>query len=785
MEQVKLPVLVLDDMTVLPHAVISFSFRHPEMAATLNWLQNHGETEVFAVCRRRDADISAPPHVYEQLYPNGTLAAIQESKMTDPITWKVTLEGRERGVLTEVVYDDEGLHGSVLLQDEPADPDILKKKAMEAELRDGLEALVRNLPGVPEDIMRRFGSVTSGSSLQSIMANIISHFASDNEDRQNYLKLAGVDEQFAYTLTFLRKAAEIARIRAEIASKVHSSLDKNQRDYVLREEMRVIGQELGDLTPESEADEFLKKVDSLSASEQVKKNIRREIRRFKALAPGSPDASMSRAYIETLVSMPWDKSAPVKTDLKSAREVLDRDHYGLTEVKERIIEALSVRIATRGRKGDAPILCLAGPPGTGKTSIARSVAAALGISYIRVALGGVHDEAEIRGHRRTYVGALPGRIAAGLKSAGVNNPLMLLDEIDKVGGDGFQGDPQAALLEVLDGEQNRHFVDHYIDMETDLSNVLFICTANDLGSISQPLYDRMEIINLSGYTVNEKLHIAQEHLIPKQTDKNGLKAGQLKISDNALRRIVEGYTAEAGVRQLERQIAKICRISVKRLYRNGQIRADQVLVTERNVARYLGREKFEKPVLHTEDEIGVVNGLAWTQAGGTTLEIEVLVLEGKPGLIMTGQLGDVMKESAQIAVSYARSIAGKPADYYENHQFHLHVPEGAVKKDGPSAGITMATAFYSAITGCKVRKDVAMSGEITLRGKVLPVGGLKEKLLAAQSAGMRRVIVSEENRAAIEELDPEVTHGMEIVYVRTFRQVLDHALADDTEKGMI
>ncbi len=782
MEQVKLPVLVLDDMTVLPHAVISFSFRHPENTATLTWLQNHGDSEVFAVCRRKDADVSTPPHVYEQLYPNGTLAEIQESKMTDPITWKVTLEGRTHGVLTEIKSDADGLHGEVLLQDEPADPDILKKKAMEAELRDDLAELLKNLPGVPEDAMRRIESVSSGSSLQSIMANVISHFASDNEDRQNYLRLNNVDEQFSFTVTFLKKAAEIARIRQEIASKVHNSLDKNQRDYVLREEMRVIGQELGDLTPESEADEFLKKTGALTASDEVKKKIRREIQRFKALQPGSPDASMSRAYIETLISMPWDKSAPVKTDLKSAREVLDRDHYGLNEVKERIIEALSVRIATRGKKGDAPILCLAGPPGTGKTSIARSVASALGIPYIRVALGGVHDEAEIRGHRRTYVGALPGRIAAGLRNAGVNNPLMLLDEIDKVGGDGFQGDPQAALLEVLDGEQNLHFVDHYIDMETDLSNVLFICTANDLGKISQPLYDRMEIITLSGYTANEKRHIAQEHLIPKQVEKNGLAKGQLKISDNALRLIVEGYTAEAGVRQLERQIAKICRISVKKLYKDGQIRPDTVMVNERSVAGYLGRRKFEKPLLHTEDEAGVVNGLAWTQAGGTTLEIEVLVLEGKPGLIMTGQLGDVMKESAQIALSYARSIAGKPSDYYEDHQFHLHVPEGAVKKDGPSAGITMATAFYSAITGKKVRKDVAMSGEITLRGKILPVGGLKEKLLAAQSAGMHKVIVSEENKPDIEELDDEVTHGMEIVYVRTFEQVLEQALTDGNRK---
>lgn len=779
MEQVKLPVLVLDDMTALPYAVISFTFRHPENTAVLKWLQNHGEMEVFAVCRRKDATPDMPPHDYQSLYPNGTIAEIKESRMADPVSWQVTLEGKHRGILTGIRSGNDGLQGDVFVQDDLPDPDLLTKKAMEAELRDDLEMLVKNLPGLPPDAMKRFSVAASGNSLQAVMANIISHFATDNEDRQNFLKLTNVDEQFTFVVTFLKKSAQIAKIRADLVSKVHTSLDKNQRDYVLREEMRIIGQELGDLTPESEADEFLKKVDALTASDEVKKQIRREIQRFKVLQPGSPDASMSRAYIETLIAMPWDKSAEVNMDLEGARKVLDRDHYGLNEVKERIIEALSVRIATRGKKGDAPILCLVGPPGTGKTSIAHSVASALGIPYIRVALGGVHDEAEIRGHRRTYVGALPGRIAAGLRTAGVNNPLMLLDEIDKVGGDGFQGDPQAALLEVLDGEQNRHFVDHYIDMETDLSNVLFICTANDLSTVSQPLQDRMEIITLSGYTSNEKLHIAQEHLVPKQVKKNGLADGQLKFSDNAVRLIAEGYTAEAGVRQLEREIAKICRICVKNLYKDGTIAPDRVTVTERNVAKYLGRRKFEKPLAQTEDAVGSVNGLAWTQVGGTTLEIEVLVLEGKPGLVMTGQLGDVMKESAQIALSYVRSISGKDPDYFENHQFHLHVPEGAVKKDGPSAGITLATAFYSAITGRRVRKDVAMTGEITLRGKVLPVGGLKEKLLAAQSAGMHKVIVSRENRPAIEELDAEITRGMEIVYVSTLEEVLKEALADD------
>lgn len=779
MDQVKLPVLVLEEMTALPYAVISFTFRNPENIATLKWLSDHSETEAFAVCSRREASPETPLDDYQALYPNGTIVEIKENRMNDPLSRKVVMEGKHRGILTALTSDADGMHGDIFVQDDLADPDLLKRKAMEAELSDDIDALTKVLPNIPPDFQPQFKSAVFESSLQSTMANVISHFAVDNEDRQNYLKLNDVGEQFTFVIAFLKRAAEIARIRSDLVSKVHTSLDNNQKDYVLREEMRIIGQELGDLTPESEADDFLKQVDGLTASDEVKNQISREIKRFKVLQPGSPDSSMSRAYIETLLAMPWDKSVEVNTDLSEARKVLDRDHYGLNEVKERIIEALSVRIATRGKKGDAPILCLVGPPGTGKTSIARSVAAALGIPYIRVALGGVHDEAEIRGHRRTYVGALPGRIAAGLKTAGVNNPLMLLDEIDKVGGDGFQGDPQAALLEVLDGEQNRHFVDHYIDMETDLSNVLFICTANDLSTISQPLQDRMEIISLSGYTANEKLHIAQEHLVPKQVEKNGLADGQLRFSDNAIRLIAEGYTAEAGVRQLEREIAKICRICVKNLYRNGEIAADKVTVNERNVPKYLGRRKFEKPLSQKEDAVGTVNGLAWTQVGGTTLEVEVLVLDGKQGLVMTGQLGDVMKESAQIALSYVRSISGKPSKYFENHQFHLHVPEGAVKKDGPSAGITLATAFYSAITGRKVRGDVAMTGEITLQGRVLPVGGLKEKLLAAQSAGMHKVIVSKENRPAIEELDAEITHGMTIVYVSTLQEVLREALTED------
>ena len=559
-----------------------------------------------------------------------------------------------------------------------------------------------------------------------------------------------------------------------------SEIDKDWDDLSYPSE-RVLNEELDGEDDGSEIEEFCDAVKELEAAAEIKEKIRKEIKRYKILSQGSAEANVERGYIETLLEMPWDKMSEDNRDLDAAAQVLDEDHYGMKKIKERILESLAVRNITS--KGDAPILCLVGPPGTGKTSIARSVAKALNKKYVRICLGGVRDEAEIRGHRKTYVGAMPGRIITAFKAAGVKNPLMLLDEIDKISSD-YKGDTASALLEVLDSEQNSHFVDHYIELPTDLSQVLFIATANDLSTVSRPLLDRMEIIEVSSYTKNEKLHIAKEHLVPKQLEKNGLMAKQLKFSDKALESMIDGYTREAGVRSLEREIAKVCRKAVRQLYHgNGELNEEvkSIRITDKNLKDFLGKVKFKPENIHKKNEVGIVRGLAWTSVGGDTLEIEVNTMPGKGELILTGQMGDVMQESARIALTYVRSItSGRKykveQEYFDTHSIHLHIPEGAVPKDGPSAGVTMTTAMLSAVTGIPVHADVAMTGEVTLRGRVLPIGGLKEKLLAAKTAGMKKVLVPSENRSDVEEFDEEITGGMEIVFVSEMKQVLEHAL---------
>ena len=648
------------------------------------------------------------------------------------------------------------------------------------------------------ELIRQYGAANSRSSKEilkywlelddarELLLKICADFPMDYTDRQALLEMDDIIEIYEYIAGMFIELTNAYKIKEELAIKVKEKVDKNQKEYIIREQLNVLNQELGE-DQYSESEELDKQIEELDAGDDIKAKLHKEVKRLKSLSKGSSEVNVERTYIENCLALPWNKKSQDNNDIINARAVLDADHYGMKDVKDRIIEYLAVRNITS--VSDAPILCLVGPPGTGKTSIARSVAAALNKKYIRVCLGGVRDEAEIRGHRKTYVGAMPGRIIEGLKQAKTSNPLMLLDEIDKISSD-YRSDTASALLEVLDGEQNQHFVDHYIELPVDLSDVLFIATANDLSTVSRPLLDRMEIIEVQGYTLNEKMHIAKEHLVKKQIAKNGLMTSMLKISDGALKRIIYAYTKEAGVRELERQIAKICRKAVTRLYEEGVYTPDGsrntevkkcIRVTDKNLFEYLGKEKYRPDKANKHPEVGVVRGLAWTSVGGETLEIEVNVMAGSSELKLTGNMGDVMKESAMIAYSLVRSLTmnGKykvDSEFYDKHNIHLHIPEGAVPKDGPSAGITMTTAMLSAVTQIPVRADVAMTGEVTLRGRVLPIGGLKEKLLAVRMAGMKVVLVPEENRSDVEELDEEITQGVTIKYVENIKQVLKEAL---------
>ena len=592
------------------------------------------------------------------------------------------------------------------------------------------------------------------------------------QDRQTLAEKVDFRERYEELCRIMEKEYDVLLINQDIQNKVKSRLEKNQRDYVLREQMKLIREELGD-DMQSEIDEYETKLEELKAPEFVKEKLEKEIARFKASAGNSAETGVLRTYIDTLFEMPWSKTSRDNKNIDKAAKILREDHYGLEKVKERILEFLSVRLLTK--KGDSPILCLVGPPGTGKTSIARSIARALSKKYVRISLGGVHDEAEIRGHRRTYIGAMPGRIASGLAHAGVKNPVMLLDEIDKVSTD-YKGDTFSALLEVLDSEQNSKFRDNYLELPLDLSDVLFIATANSLSTIPRPLLDRMEIIEINTYTQNEKLHIAKEHLIEKQMKANGIKAKQLTITDGAIENIILYYTREAGVRGLERCLGDICRKTARMILQDGK---KNVKVTEKNLEHFLGTKKYDYEMANAKNEIGIVRGLAWTSVGGDTLSIEVNVMPGKGKFELTGHLGDVMKESAMAAISYIRSVSDKfniDKEFFEKNDIHIHIPEGAVPKDGPSAGVTMATAMLSAITGIPVRADVAMTGEITLRGRVLPIGGLREKSIAAKVAGIHTVIVPEKNRRDIRELDKEITKDMKFVYAATMADILPVAL---------
>jgi ATP-dependent Lon protease len=684
---------------------------------------------------------------------------------------RVLVEGLERAELVSFEKDEANLEAEILTVDKIEEP--VSENAGEAMLRNlksAFSTYCNSGEKISHDIADQIMQI---NDVEKLVDQISINLPLPYEKRQQLLDAVTLSDRYEVLSVLMENEIEIQVIRRDLQEKVKERIDKNQKEYILREQLKAIREELGDDTTLTDIDHFRTACEKLKAKKEVKEKINDEITRFQNMGTQSPESAVMRAYIETLLAMPWDKTSRDNTDLKRAKEILDRDHYGLEKVKERVIEFLAVRLLTS--KGTSPILCLIGPPGTGKTSIGKSIAEALGKKYVRLALGGVKDEAEIRGHRRTYVGALPGRIANSLKQCGVKNPLMVLDEIDKVSSD-YKGDTASALLEVLDSEQNSRFEDHYIELPIDLSEVLFITTANDPQTIPRPLLDRMEIIEISSYTENEKMHIAKEHLIPKQMKGNGIKASVLTISDGAISDMITKYTREAGVRQLERLIGEICRKTARMVLEEKK---KKVAVTEKNLPEFLGNEKYSVTEKNTTDEIGIVRGLAWTSVGGETLQIEVNVMPGKGEFLLTGQLGDVMKESAQAGISYIRSVSKKyriPDAFFQKHDIHIHIPEGAVPKDGPSAGITMATAMLSALTNIPVRADVAMTGEITLRGRVLPIGGLKEKLLAAKKAGIRKVLVPEKNRADVREISSEITDGLTIVFVSTMEEVLEESL---------
>ena len=761
--------MALRGMTILPGMIVHFDVSRERSRKAVERAMLQGE-KIFLVTQR-DPDVEEPSG--KDLYAIGVVASIKQVIKLPHNILRILVEGEKRAELLFLEPGGEYLEAELTECDpEPEDaiaPD--RREAMSRTLRELLQEYAAGNAKLGKALENQLKDVQTLAQLVDETANNI---PLRYEDRQRLLEAVGLEERFGVLCGLLANETNIMRIRQEIQAKVKERIDKNQKEYLLREQLKYIREELGEDNTFSDAEHFQEALEKLEAGKEIKDKIAKEIARFKSVGQNSSEGTVIRGYIETLLEMPWNKMSRDSKDIKRARKILDEDHYGLEKVKERVLEFLAVRTLTK--KGDSPIICLVGPPGTGKTSIAHSVARALNKKYVRISLGGVRDEAEIRGHRRTYVGAMPGRIAAALKGAGVKNPLILLDEIDKVSSD-YKGDTASALLEVLDSEQNVRFVDHYIELPIDLSEVLFIATANDVQTIPRPLLDRMELIEVTSYTQNEKMHIAKEHLLPKQLCKNGLKEGQLYLSDRAMERIIRYYTREAGVRTLERRLGAICRKAAREILENNR---QAVRVTEGNLEKFLGREKYSYIMANDKDEVGIVRGLAWTSAGGDTLQIEVNVMPGKGDFALTGQLGDVMKESARAGISYIRSVGRQyqiDDSFFKEHDIHIHIPEGAVPKDGPSAGITMATAMLSAITGQPVRADVAMTGEITLRGRVLPIGGLKEKLLAAKSAGIRTVLVPGKNREDVEEISGEIKKGLEILFVDTMEEVLEHALS--------
>lgn len=764
----QMPVVALKNMAVMPGMLIHFDINRKFSVKAVEEAMMSGE-QVFLVAQK-DASIEEPTR--EHLFDVGTIALIKQLIKLPGNVIRVLVVGEETAILNEIASSEPFLQGiitpckdydEVLYENE--------QEAMIRSLKDILEVYLKENQSLNGEIVKQLQSITD---IKKLVEQLSIHIPMSLEEKQEILAATNFIKRYERLLVILTNEIEIIRIRKELQAKVKDKVDKNQKDYILREQLKVIREELGESNSISDAEEFMKKAKQLHASDEIKSSIYKEIERYKNIANSPSESAVSRTYIETLLSLPWDKTSKDRNDIKQARKILDNEHYGLEKVKERILEFLAVKQLKQD--ADSPILCLVGPPGTGKTSIARSLAKALQKEYVRISLGGARDEAEIRGHRRTYVGALPGRIAKGLISANVKNPLMLLDEIDKVGSN-YKGDIASALLEVLDGEQNSNFVDHYVELPIDLSKVFFVATANSLQTIPRPLLDRMEIIEVNSYTANEKMHIAKDYLVKKQIAKHGLTKEQISISKSALEKIVLNYTREAGVRNLERRIGDVCRKVAKDILEKEDTKYK---VSDKNIEYYLGKEKYNFEKANDTDEIGVVRGLAWTSVGGDTLQIEVNTLSGRGSFELTGQLGDVMKESARAGISFIRSISEEyeiPEDYFKKHDIHIHIPQGAVPKDGPSAGITMATAMISAITKRKVRHDIAMTGEITLRGRVLPIGGLKEKLLAAKMAGIKLVLIPDQNQKDVDEIEDEIKEGITIIPVKTMTEVLKYAFA--------
>jgi len=766
----RVPVVALRGMAVLPGMLIHFDVNR---AISIEAIESAMESDqLVLLLTQRDSEVENPGQ--NDLHQIGTIAEIKQLIKLPGNIIRVLVSGTERAKLENIVEEEPFLVGEIKVLVDQSEKKLsdIEKEAMLRELKDILEIYTIENTKIGKEVIKQLMKL---NDLLQLIDQIAVNIPLTLEEKQSLIEAVDMVERYQKIAVILSEEIEIFRIKKDLQNKVKEKVDKNQKEYLLREQLKVIREELGETNAVTDAENYMEAVSNLIAKKEVKDKIIKEIDRFKNIAGASSESAVARGYIDTLLALPWDKVGKDKTDIKNAEKILNEDHYGLEKVKERILEFLAVRILTK--KGESPILCLVGPPGTGKTSIARSVARALDKEYIRISLGGVRDEAEIRGHRRTYVGALPGRIATGLKNAGVKNPLMLIDEIDKVSSD-YKGDTASALLEVLDSEQNNKFVDHYVEIPIDLSEVLFIATANSVQTIPRPLLDRMELIEVTSYTENEKMHIAKEYLIAKQLKKNGLKEKQLTISSKALNRVIVGYTKEAGVRNLERKIGEICRKAARELVSEDK---SQIKVNDRNLEKYLGKERYTFQPANEKNEIGIVRGLAWTSVGGVTLQIEVNIMPGKGKFELTGQLGDVMKESARAGITYIRSISMNyqvDEDYFEKHDIHIHIPEGAVPKDGPSAGITMATAMLSAILGKEVRADIAMTGEITLRGRVLPIGGLKEKILAAKTAKIKMVLVPKQNKKDIEEISAEILEGIKVEYVDTMEEVIAHALVD-------
>lgn len=763
-----LPAIALRGTTILPDMIVHFDVSRERSIKAIEAAMLHDQ-KIFLVTQK-DPEVEKPE--LSELYQVGTVAYIKQVVKLPHDLLRVLVEGIERAELLGLEQEEPFLKAETALF-EPDGAQYTKslKEAMFRSIQELFQRYCMESGKISKDLAAQIMNITE---LEELISQIAVNVPLTYQNKQKILEAVSLENQYEVLAAILNNEIEVLQIVHDLQRKLKARVDKNQRDYILREQLKLIREELGEENTADTAEEYRQKAEALDAPQEVKDKLNKEIDRFKSMNNAAAESSVLSTYIETLLGLPWNKKSEDSTDLKEAWKILEEGHYGLKDVKERIMEFLAVRKLTSG--GKSPILCLVGPPGTGKTSIAKSVAEALHKKYVRICLGGVRDEAEIRGHRKTYVGAMPGRITAALSQAGVSNPLMLLDEIDKTSSD-YKGDTSAALLEVLDPEQNNHFNDHYVEVPQDLSEVLFIATANDMDGIPRPLLDRMEVIEISGYTENEKEHIAKDHLIPKQLEVNGIPEGKLKIQTPALRKIITLYTREAGVRGLERKIGQICRKAAREIMENDQ---KKVTVNSKNLENYLGKARYSYLMANKKDEVGIARGLAWTQVGGDTLQIEVNVMPGKGELVLTGQLGDVMKESAQAGISYIRSVADKygiAPEFFQENDIHVHIPEGAVPKDGPSAGITMATAMLSAIIGREVRADVAMTGEITLRGHVLPIGGLKEKLLAAKYAKIKQVLVPKDNKPDIQEMDAEILDGLKISFVDNMNEVLHEALA--------